>query len=127
MANRKIQVNGSSSGTEPSVQSQITTALLQNGGVKRIQDTLKQRLDEENWSENLRKYLVQLFRSGEANTYDEAWNKVMQQIRAGSVEGLTNGMNGVSTAPDLSIPQSAKTSGVEAVKRELAEICVMEK
>ncbi|KAK6396138.1 hypothetical protein LTR65_010248 [Meristemomyces frigidus] len=127
MANGKIQVNGSSSGGDPSVQSQITMALLQNGGVKRIQDTLKQRLDDENWSENLRKYLIALFRSGEVNTYDEAWNKVMQQIRNGAQGGTVNGVNGGTAAPDLSIPQSAKSGGVEAVKRELAEICMMDK
>ncbi|KAK5110975.1 hypothetical protein LTR85_000685 [Meristemomyces frigidus] len=126
MANGKVQVNGSSSGTDPSVQSQITAALLQNGGVKRIQDTMKQRLDEEGWSENLRNYLIQLFRSGEANTYEEAWNKVMLQTR-GEGAGVTNGVNGDAAAVDLRIPQSAKTGGVEVVKKELAKICVMDR
>ena len=73
----KIQVNGTTSGYSPDVQSQITTALLQNGGVKRIQETLQQRLDEEGWTQNLRDYVIRLFRSGEATTYDDAYNKVM--------------------------------------------------
>jgi len=123
MANGKVQVNGASSGSDPSIQSQITAALLQNGGVKRIQDTLRQRLDEDNWSQNLHEYCVRLFRSGEATTYDEALSKVMQQIRAG---GMSNGTNGAG-APDLRISQAAKEGGVEVVKRELMDICVMEK
>ncbi|KAK5136861.1 hypothetical protein LTR08_001783 [Meristemomyces frigidus] len=123
MANSKVQVNGGSCGSDISVQSQITAALLQNGGVKRIQDTLKQRLDEEGWSQNMREYVVQLFRSGEATTYDDAWTKVMHQIRAGN--GAANGANGAS-APNLSIPQSAKDDGVEAVKKELIEVCEMD-
>ncbi|TKA32935.1 hypothetical protein B0A50_01161 [Salinomyces thailandicus] len=120
----KIQVNGTSSGHEPTLQSQISTALLQNGGVKRIQETLKQRLDEEGWSENLRKYVIELFRSGEAITYDDAWTKVMQQIRAGQNEKMGNGVNGTQTL-SLSIPASAKEGGVEVVRKELMEICEM--
>lgn len=119
----KIQVNGASSGNDPDIQSQIIAALLQNGGVKRIQDTLKQRLDEENWSQDLRNYLINLFRSGEASTYDEAWNKVMQQMRAGG--STANGANGSTI--NLSIPQSAKDGGVEAVKKELTGVCVLDK
>lgn len=122
----KVQVNGNSSGVEPNIQSQITTALLQNGGVKRIQDTLQQRLDEEGWSEALRKYVVEIFRGGEATTYDEALAKVMQQIRSGQNGTVSNGASGAHAA-DLSVPESAKTSGVEAVKKELMGICEMEK
>ncbi|KAI6835609.1 hypothetical protein KC340_g6923 [Hortaea werneckii] len=118
----KVQVNGASSGVEPALQSQITTALLQNGGVKRIQDTLKQRLDEEGWSENLRNHVTAMFRSGEAITYDDAMAKVLQQIRAGQEEG-SNGAH----ASSLAIPQSAKDGGVEVVRKELMGICEMDK
>merc|ERR1712130_823072 len=82
----KVQVNGASSGVEPALQSQITTALLQNGGVKRIQDTLKQRLDEEGWSENLRNHVTAMFRSGEAITYDDAMAKVVRKELMGICE-----------------------------------------
>ncbi|KAK0266598.1 hypothetical protein LTR91_007465 [Friedmanniomyces endolithicus] len=113
MANKVVQVNGTTSGHDPNVQSQISTALLQNGGVKRIQQTLQQRLDEEGWSQNLREYIVRLFRSGEATTYDDALGKVMQHIRGSAGE------------PDLQIPQSAKQGGADAVRRELEKVCVM--
>ncbi|KAI6790662.1 hypothetical protein KC360_g7736 [Hortaea werneckii] len=118
----KVQVNGASSGVEPALQSQITTALLQNGGVKRIQDTLKQRLDEEGWSENLRNHVTAMFRSGEATTYDDAMAKVLQQIRAGQDDG-SNGAH----ASGLAIPQSAKDGGVEVVRKELMGICELDK
>lgn len=113
---RKVPLDASTSGSSPDFQSQVTSALLQNGGVARIQATLQQRLDEAGWSQNLRDYVVKLFRTGEATTYDDAWNKVMQQIKSGGAGG-----------PDLSIPQEAKVSGVEVVKRELEGVCEMKR
>ena len=109
----KVQVNGASSGSDPNLQSQVTTAMLQNGGVKRIQETLQQRLDEAGWSQTLREYVLQLFRSGGAATYDEAHVKVMERVR------------GEQGDPDLRIPQVAQQGGAEAVKRELEKVCVV--
>ena len=123
MANSKVPVNGASSGNELNFQSQVTAVLLSNGGVKRIQDTLKQRLDEEGWSERMRNYVEQLFRSGEAVTFDDAWAKLMPLVNDGP--GTVNGANGAN-APNLKIPQSAKDDGVEIVKKELTEIVVMD-
>jgi len=123
---KKVSVDSTSSGVSPDFQSQVTTALLHNGGVARIQATLQQRLDEAGWSENLRKYVVQLYRSGEAVTYDDAWNKVMLQIKGSSA--ATNGaVNGGEGAPDLRIPQDAKTGGADVVRKELEQICEMKK
>ncbi|KAK3067209.1 hypothetical protein LTR53_016050 [Teratosphaeriaceae sp. CCFEE 6253] len=111
----KVQINSATSAQNPTTQSQISTALLSNGGIKRIQETLQQRLDEDGWSQALREYTIKLFRSGEATTYDEALNKVMAKIRA------SGGSDGV----DLRVPESAKVGGAEAVKRELERVCVV--
>ncbi|KAK4555627.1 hypothetical protein LTR86_007380 [Recurvomyces mirabilis] len=111
----KVQVNGTTSGYTPDVQSQITTALLQSGGVKRIQETLQQRLDEEGWTQTLRDYVIGLFRSGEATTYDDAYSKVMQHI------------GGSAGEPNLSVPRSAKEGGAEVLRKELEKVCVVEK
>lgn len=127
MAGDKISVNASSSGSDPSLQSQITTALLQNGGVLRIQSGLQQRLDEAGWSENLRDYTRTLFRSGEATTYDDALAKVMQQIKAEPQKASANGANGTSGVPDLQIPQKTKEGAAETVKQELEKICVLQR
>lgn len=110
----KVQVNGTSSGHDPTTQSQITAALLQSGGVKRIQETLQQRLDEAGWSQSMREYVVRMFRSGEATTYDDVLSKVMQRIKS---EQEGDGK--------LGVPQSAKEGGAEAVKRELERVCVL--
>lgn len=109
----KVQVNGNTSGHDQNIQSDITSALLANGGVKRIQETLQQRLDEAGWSQRLRDYVVQLFRSGEASSYEEAHSKVLQHVR------------GSGGDPDLSIPVTAKQGGAETVRRELEKVCVM--
>jgi len=119
---KKTPIDSSTSGSSPDFQSQVTMALLQNGGVARIQATLQQRLDEAGWSQNLREYVVGLYRSGEATTYDDAMNKVMQQIRSGS--GAVNGEEGTM---DLRIPEDAKKGGADAVKKELEQICEMKK
>jgi len=113
---KKTAIDSTTSGNSPDFQSQVTLALLQNGGVARIQAALQQRLDEAGWSQALREYVVKLFRSGEAVTYDDAVSKVMQQVRAGS--------NG---APDLRLPEEANRGGAEAVRKELEQICEMKK
>ncbi|KAH9819313.1 Transcription factor e(y)2 [Teratosphaeria destructans] len=111
----KITVNGSSSGHDPALQSKINAALIQNGGVKRIQSTFQQALDEEGWSENLRKYIVELFRSGEVSTYPEAERRVYALI------------NGGEGPYDLKVPESVQERGVAVVKNELRAVCEMEK
>lgn len=124
---KKISVNGSANGYNPTTQDNITMAMLQNGGVKRIQSAFQQRLDEAGWSENLRNYVTQLFRSGEANTYDEALSKVKEHVRVQPLDGdgkaaVTNGVGG----PDLVIPSDVAKDAAEVVKKELAKVVKME-
>ena len=118
--NQKVAINGDTSGWNPTVQDQITLALVQNGGLKRIQTTLKQRLDEEGWSEQLRNYCTRLFRSGAAVTYDDALTIIMRRIQAGEADpqGVDDGV----PAPDLSIPSIAQHAGADAVRKELAGV-----
>lgn len=128
--NAKIAVNGAGSGTSPDLQDQITLALLQNGGVGRIQTALQQRLDEAGWSENLRDYVTRLFRSGECTTFFEAMDKVKRRVGVEGVEeenGKRSAVNGDSDALDLTIPRSAAEGGVEAVRKELEGVCEMKK
>lgn len=124
---KKIEINGATSGTDSALQNDITLALLQNGGVARIQRSLKERLDEAGWSQALREYVEHLMRSGEASTYDEVMGKVMQQIKAPPTSSQSNGVNGSAHAPNLRIPQSAKEGGAEQVRKELEQIVEMKK
>ena len=113
--------------TARDLQDQITLALLANGGIARIQTALRQRLDEAGWSENLREYVLQLFRSGECASYFEAMEKVKARVRLegrddeehGHGHGLANG--------ELVVPVAAAEGGVEAVRRELEGVCEMRK
>lgn len=122
----KVPVNGASAtSNNPQVardlQDQITRALLTNGGISRIQSSLRQRLDEAGWSENLREYVEGLFRSGECTTYFEAMEKVKARVR---LEGRDED-NGHGA--ELVVPVSAAEGGVEAVRRELEGVCEMKK
>lgn len=114
----KASITPDSSASDLGLQNNITLLLVGNGGVKRIQDTLQQRLDEAGWSQTLREYVDRLFRSGEAHTFDEAMRKVMLAIKTGG------GGNG---APDLEIPAAVKEDGAEVVKKELREIVEFKK
>ena len=122
---KQVAINGDTSGWNPTVQDQVTLALAANGGLKRIQATLKQRLDEKGWSEDLRNYCTRLFRSGAAVTYDDALTIVMRRIQAGAAdpEGADDGV----PAPNLSIPKDVQQAGADAVKKELAPIVKQKK
>lgn len=116
----KVAVNGDTSGWQPDVQSEIIIALLGNGGINRVRGTIKQRLDEAGWSQDLREYCTRLFRSGAAKTYDDALTIIMDRIQSGVADPQGND-NGVP-APNLSIPSEAQYAGADAVKRELAGV-----
>jgi hypothetical protein len=107
--------------TARELQDQITLALLANGGIVRIQTALRQRLDEAGWSENLREYVLNLFRSGECTSYFEAMEKVKARVR---LEGRDE-ENGHGEG--LVVPVAAAEGGVEAVRKELEGVCEMRK
>ncbi len=110
-----VPVNDTTAGWNPDFRDQVVLALRDNGGLNRIQSIMRQRLDESGWTEDLKKYITELFRSGKATTYDEAHALVMKRV---------NGDEGASAAltPELTIPDDAKLGGAEAVKKELREV-----
>ena len=114
---KQVAINGETSGWQPDVQSEIILALLANGGINRIRGTLKQRLDEAGWSQDLREYSTRLFRSGAAKTYDEALDIIMRRIQSGE-EGEDAGV----PAPNLAIPSEAQHAGADVVRKELAGV-----
>jgi hypothetical protein len=127
----KIPISSASTtSTNPQVardlQDQITLALLANGGIARIQTALRQRLDEAGWSENLREYVLQLFRSGECASYFEAVEKVKGRVRLeGRDDEDINASGFVGGRDGLVVPVAAAEGGVEAVRRELEGVCEM--
>lgn len=117
---KKVSVNGSTSGYNPSTQDEINHALVASGGVRRIQEVFERRLDEVGWTQHLRDYVERLFRSGEATTYDEALRAVTQHIslQSPSEEGRVG---------ELTIPRDVAKDAAESVKKELKNVVEMEK
>lgn len=120
MAERKVPVNGTTSAFKPSFQDEVNLALLQNGGIKRIQTTFQERLEAAGWTQNVRDYVERLFRSGDAASYDEAMRMVLQNVSIG--EGGGGNANG--SAPDLTIPRDVVKDGSDFVKKELRAVTV---
>jgi hypothetical protein len=118
---QSLHVNGDSHGWDPDLRSAITLQLQQNGGLTRIQSTLRQRLDAAGWSQALKEYCTHLFRSGAATTYDEAWDIVMKRINLNGDLDANDVPNGVPP-PDLSIPEDARVDGAAVVKREVRQV-----
>lgn len=124
---KKITVNGTTTTYNPTTQDLITTAMVQTGGIKRIQHNLQHRLDEAGWSQNLREYLERLFRSGEVTTYDEALKLVTQHIMLQPESDETprstvhGGLNGAGV-PDLVLPRQAVKDAAGYVRAELEKV-----
>lgn len=125
----KVAVNGTTSGYNPTTQDDITMALLQSGGVKQIQTTLQQRLDEAGWSQSLREYVERLFRSGDATTYDDALKLVMQHVHIPTADDDDDAATtkAIGDIPNLTIPRAAAKDAADTVKKELAKVVKMEK
>ncbi len=115
----RVEVNGTN-GVTSSVQNDITMALLQNGGFKRLQAILQQRLDEAGWSQDLKDYVTRLLRSGAATTYDDVREIIMANVFSEADTAAEN-PKGVP-APNLAIPKDAKLDGSAALKKELSQV-----
>lgn len=126
-SNNQIPVDSNSSGWDMTVQDEINLILAKNGGVKRIEAVMQQRLDEAGWTQNLKEYVTKLLRSGEATTYEDCLTKVMAAV---SGKDAANGVNGDAStipAPDLKIPEDAKQDSATAVKKEILPLLVEKK
>lgn len=116
----KVAINGETSGWQPDTREEILIAMGQNGGLKRIQATMRQRLDESGWSEDLKNYITALFRSGAAITYDDAL-KIVKERMESEVADPDGNDHGVP-APNLALPQSVKEDGKAIVVKEMRAI-----
>lgn len=117
------------------MRNEIYSALLSGTGIVNIESTLAHELQRSGWLANLRQYVTQLLRSGEASTIEEIMVKVREKIAldpsAQSNGTATNGANGVNGANghdspeniDLKIPSHAIMEGTKTVRAELEKVC----
>ena len=103
---------------------QIVATLTHNGGLARIESTLRQRLDEAGWSQAVKDTATRLFRTGEASSFDEAYAAILRMVNlegagAGDGKAMAMAMAGMTAGTALRIPREAKVCGAEAVKREV--------
>lgn len=118
----------------PEVRNDIYSALLSGSGIRNIESTLTQELQESGWLDKLRGFMVQQLRDGECTSVDELMNKVMEKIKApaAGTNGATNGVNGVNGVNghsadtedvNLKIPDKVIKEGSKTVRQELQRIC----
>ncbi|GAB7366695.1 hypothetical protein MBLNU230_g0653t1 [Neophaeotheca triangularis] len=124
-ANSKPHITPNTSANTPSVQEQLNLAIAANNGVSRIESVLRQRLDEQGWTQALREYTTALLRSGECKTFDEVKGRV--EALVGFVgEGEEREGKGKAGEPDLKVGKEVQEGCVGVVKKELERVCVVE-
>lgn len=124
------------SGISQDLRNNIYSALLSDGGIRNIESTLDEQLRASGFKDELKRYITDLFRSGQATTADEARNLAMERIReqmgSTSTDSHSNGTtqanglsNGVAEDGDykLRIPDEAVKEGTKTVMRELEKVC----
>jgi hypothetical protein len=114
------------------LRNNIYSALLSGEGIRNIESTLDRQLAESGFKDELRRYVTELYRSGQASTVDQvrvlAMDKIRQQMRDEQANG-TNGVNGTngnhvdSNEYDLQIPRKAMVEGTKSVRKELEKVC----
>jgi hypothetical protein len=100
----------------PALHDTLSTALLEGGSIPAIEQALKQSLAESGWTTELRAYIANIVRSGEATNYQDILKKVMSEVTAGH-SGERNGKAG-----DLKIPEKVVRDGVKVVRKELEKV-----
>jgi hypothetical protein len=116
------------------LRNNIYSALLSGDGIRNIEGTLDRQLAESGFKDELRRYVTDLFRSGQATTVDEARALALEQIKAqmqgdeeqsNGTNGLNglNGMNGDEQKYDLKISSKAIAEGTKTVRKELEKVC----
>jgi len=114
------------------LRNNIYSALLSGDGIRNIEGTLDRQLAESGFKDELRRYVTDLFRSGQATTVDEAKVLAMDKIRQQMADEQANGSNGVNgtngnhaddSKYDLKIPHKAVVEGTKTVRRELEKVC----
>ncbi|KAH7371046.1 hypothetical protein BKA66DRAFT_425039 [Pyrenochaeta sp. MPI-SDFR-AT-0127] len=132
-----ITTDQAQSGISQEFRNNIYSALLSEGGIRNIESTLDEQLRASGFKDELKRYITDLFRSGQATTAEEARNlameRIKEQMRSASSESSTNGtteLNGISNgisedAGDykLKIPDAAVKEGTKTVMKELEKVC----
>lgn len=119
-------------------RNELYSALLSGTGILNIEATLTHELQRSGWIDNLKQYITQLLRTGEATTVDQIMAKVrektgLEALASAHLNGAatTNGINGVNgvngheaaEGVDLKIPTQALTEGSKTIRRELEKVC----
>jgi hypothetical protein len=113
------------------LRNNIYSALLSGEGIRNIEATLDRQLAESGFKDELRRYVTDLFRSGQATSVDEARALAMERIKqhlqgdddqSNSTNGI-NGANGEEQKYDLKIPNKAIVEGTKTVRKELEKVC----
>ncbi|KAH7067539.1 hypothetical protein BKA63DRAFT_119670 [Paraphoma chrysanthemicola] len=136
-ANKPVSMSASEAQNHISanLRNNIYSALLSGDGIRNIEGTLDRQLAESGFKDELRRYVTDLFRSGQASTVDEArtlaMEKIKQQQRGEDDQSNgTNGVNGTNGTHgddfekyELKIPTKAIVEGTKTVRKELEKIC----
>jgi hypothetical protein len=117
-------------GLSQHLRNNIYSALLSGSGIRNIESTLDESLRASGFKDNLRAYITDLFRSGQASTCEQARElamaRIREQMRSG---GATNGVGGVNgngeeaDEIDLKLPKEAIDIGAKTVMKELEKVC----
>ena len=131
-----MTVDQAQTGISQELRNNIYSALLSDGGIRNIESTLDEQLRASGFKDELRRYITDLFRSGQATSVEEARNLAMDKIReqmrsapsehsngANGVNGTSNGNNDNSEEYQLHIPEAAVREGTKTVMKELEKVC----
>ena len=106
----------------------LAAALLENNAIPKIERALKGELEAAGWVTELKGYIVNLIRTGEATSYGEIMERVLGAVHGGGERGEVNGEgegggNGGGEGNNkLAIPEKAVVAGVKVVREELEKI-----
>jgi hypothetical protein len=134
---QKLSINDSTSfsASQPTTQTLLTTALVDNNSIPLIQNALLHELQASGWSTNLKTYITQLMRSGECTKYDDLMDRVLDEALRETNAAAVAAENGKKSnvddeeegvRPSLAVPNQAITQAVKIVKKELEKICQLD-
>ncbi|KAK4999825.1 hypothetical protein LTR66_001209 [Elasticomyces elasticus] len=123
MSSNKVQVNGTSSTSfaNSSTRAALTSALLANGSIPRIQSALLYELQSSGWTANLKLYIENLIRSGECTRCEDIMSKVLEAAMPEEMKAA-EGANGPEEEK-IKMPEKAVREGIKVVRKELEVVC----
>ncbi|KAK1971877.1 hypothetical protein LY78DRAFT_31057 [Colletotrichum sublineola] len=102
--------NHSAATLDPELRSQINTLLLKDGHVTRIQEQLLHSLhaNQANWPTLIQKHALNLLRTGEATTFPELLNRVLDDVRQDTLNPSASNTS----------PSTSKTNGTISADKD---------